>query len=210
MHVPRPSIGKFRISNAIETQKLHDLSQTPSKISTTARSCASYCCYRHARRTTTAFDAPEHARSLTKSQIRCTDSRGSCTMVGWDVVSGRLVPYWIAVACSLWILAFLYAWTCDPGFNAYFYGMFVPVRSMPSQIRLLGWRSYTSSGTCADAEPIGSRGCGLVLDSHRTRRSTCLRKLHLFLVLDDAQVTGVALQLAQQDCGSSPAASGSD
>lgn len=58
-------------------------------------------------------------------------------MIDWDAVSGRLVPYWIAVACSLWILAFLYASKSDPGFNAYCYGMFVPVRSMRSRIRLL-------------------------------------------------------------------------
>jgi hypothetical protein len=51
-------------------------------------------------------------------------------MIERDVVPGRLVPYWIAVASSLWVLAFLYAWKSDPGFNAYYYGMFVPVRSM--------------------------------------------------------------------------------
>ena len=48
-------------------------------------------------------------------------------MMDWDVVAGRLVPYWLTVAFSLWILAFLYAWTCDKGYEAYNSGMVIPV-----------------------------------------------------------------------------------
>lgn len=49
-------------------------------------------------------------------------------MSEWGVVLGRLVPYWLTALCSLWILAFLYAWTSDAGYVAYNEGMIVPVR----------------------------------------------------------------------------------
>jgi uncharacterized protein involved in exopolysaccharide biosynthesis len=50
-------------------------------------------------------------------------------MVEWGVVAGRLFPYWVVVACSVWILAFLYAWTNDPGYMAYEAVVVVPVSS---------------------------------------------------------------------------------
>jgi hypothetical protein len=40
-------------------------------------------------------------------------------MMDWHVALGRLVPYWLTVAAYSWTLAFLYAWTNDPGYIAF-------------------------------------------------------------------------------------------
>lgn len=50
-------------------------------------------------------------------------------MVERGAIAGRLVPYWVVVASSVWILAFLYAWTNDPGSLAYETFVAAPVRS---------------------------------------------------------------------------------
>jgi hypothetical protein len=126
-------------------------------------------------------------------------------MIEWDVVSGRLVPYWITVLCSLFIMAFLYAWTNDPGFNSFYYGMFVPVRLTRGLacLHYVDWRSHPLRRNCTDGERTGSRRCGLVLDSHWTRRANCSRKLRLLLAFDDASIASVALQVVQQARGGS-------
>jgi hypothetical protein len=55
-------------------------------------------------------------------------------MVEWGAFAGRVVPYWIVVACSVWILAFLYAWTNDLGYMAYETVVVAPVSSFDLQM----------------------------------------------------------------------------
>lgn len=50
------------------------------------------------------------------------------TMVlDWEMPVGRVLPYWLTVSASLWIMVFLYAWITDEGYNAYNDGMVVQV-----------------------------------------------------------------------------------
>jgi hypothetical protein len=57
--------------------------------------------------------------------------------IEWGPVLGRLAPYWVAVASTLWILAFLYVWTDDIIFDVYHNGVIVPVRTARVPVLLL-------------------------------------------------------------------------
>jgi hypothetical protein len=50
-------------------------------------------------------------------------------MIGWEVAAGRLAPYWITVASSLFIMAYFYGTYSDEGEEAFTAGLFTPVRS---------------------------------------------------------------------------------
>jgi hypothetical protein len=51
-------------------------------------------------------------------------------MFDLDVAMGRLIPYWISVLTTLFVLSFLYAWTNDPGYLAFEKAIFKPVRNL--------------------------------------------------------------------------------
>jgi hypothetical protein len=81
------------------------------------------------------------------------------TMSEWGLVVGRLIPYWLAVLCSIWILAFLYAWTSDAGYVLYNDGMILPVRKgcvfIPSLVALSPSRVHAT-------QMLGSMNQGVV------------------------------------------------
>jgi hypothetical protein len=75
-------------------------------------------------------------------------------MVEWGVVAGRLVPYWVVVACSLWILFFLYAWTNDPGYVFFETFISAPVSSNDFLVNLfvLGF-GFDFLAHCSSSRP---------------------------------------------------------
>jgi hypothetical protein len=48
--------------------------------------------------------------------------------VDWSIVLCRLIPYWITIGMSLWILAFLYLYTSEDATTLYINGLTTPVR----------------------------------------------------------------------------------
>jgi hypothetical protein len=51
-------------------------------------------------------------------------------MLDRGVVSGRLAPYWITVASSLFIMACFYGGYTDEGYVAFAEGLYTPVRTL--------------------------------------------------------------------------------
>jgi hypothetical protein len=45
----------------------------------------------------------------------------------WNIMLYRLMPYWLTIVMSLWILAFLYVYTNEDATNLYVNGLTNPV-----------------------------------------------------------------------------------
>lgn len=123
-------------------------------------------------------------------------------MVDWDVAAGRLAPYWLTVASSLFIMAYFYGTYSDEGYAAFSAGLFVPVRKRWSWRALLRFSfmnidvltNIHCSSTAAGRD-TGCEGCGLDQRSRWNRRSDLRRERCLRLAFDESQAPVVARQL---------------